>query len=105
MKMDALILSTSPLPVGWVAVDPVSGKNVSMELARETATGHALHGSTCVKVARRIDRDDVLFKVIGAGAPFHVVHSTWDKETSSEWPEARPYRDFEAFLADPESNE
>lgn len=56
------------------------------ELASEVSPGHPLFQTEAVAVARRIDTDDVLFFLPKSTPPLAVVHLTWRKETSSEWP-------------------
>lgn len=59
------------------------------ELHRELAASHPLFGAEAVAVARRIDCDDVLFKL--ADGKYAVVHLTWSgkKESNSDYPATR----------------
>ena len=95
----------SRLPAGWVVVDPVAARALATELGREVSRSHVLHGCSFTAIARRGDRDDVLFEVVGAQAKLYVVHLTWRKESSSEWPAATAFADFEAFLAEPDADD
>lgn len=67
----------------WEPVE--DGSRLEAELAREISPLHPLHGKTLRAIAKRIDRDDVIF----AGAEcIAVVHLTWSskKETDPRWP-------------------
>lgn len=77
----------------WCAIDDRSG--VEQELARELPAGHVLAGKTVRAVARRDDRDDVLFEV--AGMEYAVVHLTWrrQRETDPRWPSTELYATLE----------
>lgn len=67
------------------------------ELARELPEGHALAGLTARPLARRLDRDDVLFEIDGKG-PF-VVHVTWSAhpERDPQGPRTTRIDDWQAW--------
>jgi hypothetical protein len=60
------------------------------ELARELKPNlrHPLHSVSVRAIARRQDRDDVLFALNNHGCRLAVVHLTWSQgtETNSQWP-------------------
>ena len=91
--------SANPLPAGWEPVSGSAAARFADELSRETASGHVLHRRACNAIARRVDRDDVLFQAVGAPARYYVVHLTFRPERSPEWPEATPFRDLDDFRA------
>jgi hypothetical protein len=66
----------------WQSTEP----GLESELAREVSTQHPLSGKRAVAVARRHDNDDVLFFLPDGPQPLAVVHLTWRREQSSEWP-------------------
>jgi hypothetical protein len=85
---DALLreLSEVPMDEPWrrLTADEAAGRE--RELARELSRGHALHRKRACVVARRVDRDDVLFLVENGNAPLAVMHLTWQRESRPEWP-------------------
>jgi hypothetical protein len=66
------------------------------EYATEIAKGHPLYGAPVKAIARRIDRDDVLFQLLRCLCDYVVVHLTWSgqEESDTRWPS------FELFLED-----
>jgi len=60
------------------------------ELARELGLNlrHPLHSLKAHAIARRQDRDDVLFEINDHGFKLAVVHLTWRQgtETNPKWP-------------------
>lgn len=74
--------SDSALPDGWIAC--TDGSPFEIEVTRELAKGHPLYGTNLRAVARREDRDDVLFRTESDG--FVVVHLTWKRAERPPWP-------------------
>lgn len=73
-----------------------SPENLEAELARELLPGHRLHGRQGLRaLARRADREDVLFANETLAA---VVHLTWSKETDPRWPSADIYPSLELWV-------
>ena len=64
------------------------------ELRREMSGRHVLCGRSCVVIAARGDRDDVLFLV--DGARLAIVHLTWSLESDPAWP-STSFISLEAF--------
>lgn len=69
------------------------------ELNKEMCKGHKLYGLKFKALARKADRDVFLFNVEGAGSPLYVVHLTWSKETSPEWPWITPFESKDDFTS------
>jgi hypothetical protein len=92
-------------PEGWQPV--TDGAPLADELRRELPVGHALCGLTVKAIARRADRDDVLFE-FGDGSSRHVlVHLTWStsREQNPEWPWTVVFPDLAAFITAELNNE
>ena len=69
------------------------------ELGRETAPSHVLSGAEVRAVARREDRDDVLFSL--TDGRWAIVHLTWSgrRETEPHWPRTQLFETWEAVEA------
>jgi hypothetical protein len=70
------------------------------ELRRELGAAHPLSGLSAVALARRHDRDDVLFEIdLGRVAE---VHLTWrqGREPDARWPETIIYDSAAAWVED-----
>ena len=68
------------------------------ELESEVSPKHPLFQIEAVAVARRKDTDDVLFFLPKNTPSLAVVHLTWRKETSDEWPFTCFYSSLEDFI-------
>lgn len=75
----------------WRAVSDTEAESLAQELARELPRHHALDGLIVRALARRCDRDDVLFRI--AEERFAVVHLTWRpaREEDRAWPSCELY--------------
>jgi hypothetical protein len=71
------------------------------ELQRELSPEHSLFGKPVVAVARRIDRDDVLFRFGESPERYAVVHLTWTgkQEGSRQWPRTEIFDSLGQFTA------
>ena len=71
----------------WIPVERQADEFVD-ELERELASGHVLSGKNADAIARRIDKDEVLFVIDDAPKQYAVVHLTWSgsKEHDPKWP-------------------
>ena len=67
----------------WKRIQPEQGNGLETELVREICKGHLLFGKSHVALARRIDRDDVLFEIDG-GPAVAVVHLTYAVESAPQ---------------------
>jgi hypothetical protein len=56
------------------------------ELHRELAPGHLLYGKNVTVLARRRDRDDVLFELCDGTRRLAQVHLTYATESDPAWP-------------------
>jgi hypothetical protein len=78
----------------YAAEDPA----LVAELSREVGPGHVLSGIPVKVLARRRDRDDVLFKILDGSGRVASVHLTWQVESSPTWPSATVFRNFEEWV-------
>jgi hypothetical protein len=69
-------------------IEPHSPDGLALELGREAASEHVLHGKRVRALAVARDRDDVLFAVEESDSLLYaVVHLTWSqKPEPSPWP-------------------
>jgi hypothetical protein len=83
----------------WTAVTKAAGEELEKELRREVSAGHPLRGLSMRAVARRTDRDDVLFEVADSGECV-VVHLTWARRGEPPpFPEARRFASLAAWAS------
>lgn len=73
-------------PEMWQPIDPVTAVQLQNELHRELSSQHPLFACRAEALARREDRDDVLFKIDGVIFEYAVVHLTWRPEACPEFP-------------------
>lgn len=81
----------------WYPVD-IRSEFFELELYKEVAACHALYGKKVKAVARRCDRDDFLFELEGCPYKYALVHLTWNKETTPQYPHTVLYRDIEEWI-------
>lgn len=67
------------------------------ELGREASARHPLFGVKAIAVARG-DGDDVLFYLPDYSSPLAMVHLTWQKESTAEFPHTVFYSSPEDFV-------
>jgi hypothetical protein len=96
----------------WIAPwEPVvNGPALESELRREIVMGHPLYGRSAVAVARRVDCDDVLFRVDHARYKLAVVHLTWrmKPEPDPTYPQSQLFADWNDWIANcmkPDNND
>jgi len=80
----------------WAPIDRTAQPAFERELRRELPKGHALFGKAVRAIARRVDRDDVLFEV-GGGPRVATVRLTYREETDPARPVTNIHESFEAF--------
>lgn len=68
------------------------------ELQRELPEGHRLFGLPVRCVARRRDRDDVLFELGDGTTTWAIVHLTWKSESDPDWPYVEVFESRRAAL-------
>ena len=86
------------LPQGWIPASGESATKLVAELHRELPASHQLYGRQVHAVARRQDRDDVLFRSLSDDGPVFCVHLTWSVETDPKWPWTETYDGYDDFL-------
>jgi hypothetical protein len=90
--------ASDTLPDTWVRVDASEASRFEAELAREVCSLHPLFGITARCIARRERRDDFLFSFAAYSKPFAVVHLTWAKETTVDFPWTTFFESAEDFF-------
>lgn len=75
-----------------------NSESLASELLREVPRGHELYGIPVVAIARRYDRDDVLFALQDGTGRVATVHLTWQVETDSAWPKVRIFSGMPVWL-------
>jgi hypothetical protein len=76
-------------PEPWAAItDAETAQANEAELQRELPEGHVLAGESVHAIARRQDRDDILFAL--SRDRWAIVHLTWRgaREPDQRWPTA-----------------
>jgi hypothetical protein len=70
------------------------------ELHRELPAGHVLKNVEVSVVARRHDRDDVLYALDVGSARLALVHLTWGKarEVDMKWPTTKFFDNHQSWL-------
>ncbi|QTN21547.1 hypothetical protein HZ992_15305 [Rhizobacter sp. AJA081-3] len=83
----------------WYALAEDECADLSAELTRELPVGHELEGISVKCLARRQDRDDVLFELKDGSGRLAAVHLTWQVESKPPWPSAVIYSGPPEWLA------
>ncbi len=85
----------------WQPIDsPPEAAAFAAELQAELAPDHYLYGLPVRAIARRADRDDVLFALEDGSGRVAWVHLTWAlRPERLPWPMATMHDDFEAWMA------
>lgn len=81
----------------WTPVDDNDGA-LARELESEVPPGHPLYGAKVQAVATRLDCDDVVFRLTSS-EKLAVVHLTYARESSPEWPQTELFAGFDDFRA------
>lgn len=82
-------------------LEPWYGTNKSellVELAREVSPGHVLHQTKLEVLARRQDRDDVLFGFCDGSGCVAQVHLTFAAEVNPRFPLTTVFPNLESWL-------
>lgn len=69
------------------------------ELYRELCAQHTLFGCSAKAIGHRIDEDDFLFQLEETPPRFAVVHLTFRKESTAEWPYTSLFSSLEEWVA------
>ena len=70
------------------------------QLASELSPGHALFGIPVRALARRQDRDDVLFELLDSSSRVAVVHLTHSVNVSPAWPSTEFFPNLSAWQSE-----
>ena len=70
------------------------------EYAWEIGKQHPLYGVPAKAIARRVDKDDVLFRLLRHLCEYAVVHLTWSgrEEENPAWPSCDIYVDTDHLM-------
>jgi hypothetical protein len=81
-------------------IEPHSPEGLSLELRREVAPPHELHGKSIRAIAVVEDCDDVLFAVEDADSVrYAVVHLTWSRKPEPiPWPHTTFFDSLELWI-------
>lgn len=97
------------LPVPWISIegDPAQRTELTNELRREMSAEHPLYDLPVSAIARRRDRDDVLYVIEDGSGRVAVVHLTWSRSAPEEapFPWTELHADFEEWQAKLESGQ
>lgn len=77
-------LSSAAVDSAWTPLPIDVATSVERELAREVSPGHPLDGHVVRVIARSSDCDDVAVRL--DDGRLCIVHLTWKRESSPEWP-------------------
>ena len=61
----------------WIPIEDRESNRFEDEYAAKIGKQHPLYGVPVKAIARRVDRDDVLFKLLRHLCEYAVVHLTW----------------------------
>ena len=82
----------------WTATAGTDSQRLHQELQLELTTGNLLHDIPLEVIGRSLANDDILVKLEHPDYEFAVVHLTWQREKSPEWPRAKFYLDSNDFV-------
>lgn len=77
---------------------PEQAQHFSAELLSELCPMHILFGLKTRAIANRIDRDDVLFEIVGGPAPLAMVHLSWKRELDPRWPLTKLFASWDEWV-------
>jgi hypothetical protein len=91
-------------PEGWRAPIDGEGDLFERQLLTEAGAGYALGGTGARLIARRVDRDDALYRL--TDGRIAEVHLTWRGTAESDpyWPQTEIFADLEAWRLDALTN-
>ena len=81
----------------WI---PETSKTFLEELHKEISENHILYGADLDVIARREDKDEVLYQYKANPDKCVQVHLTWkmDKQIDSKWPKTREFNSFDDWV-------
>ena len=80
------MLTFDTLPETWTKLPEGEARRFEAELKKEVSSLHPLFGVAGQCLARREGRDDFLFSFPEHSHPIAVVHLTWSKEKTADFP-------------------
>jgi hypothetical protein len=72
----------------WWVISNNIAESLTIELKKELTPSHILYGKKAVAVARRQDNDDVVYWINELNQ-YAIVHLTYTKENSSQYPKTQ----------------
>ena len=82
----------------WYPIPQDISSWVETELQREIIAGHPLYGLKVQAIARRSGYDDYLFFLPNNKLPLAVVHLTFQKETTVNFPHTSFYNSLDDWI-------
>ena len=84
----------------WEPIDSADSAKFEDEYVAEIGKAHPLYGVPVKTIARRIDRDDVLFQLLRHLCDYAVVHLTWSgrEESDAACPACQIYADDDDLM-------
>lgn len=73
-------------------------KKLLDQLIKDVGQKHVLFGAKLTTIARRYDRDDVLYQYVNEPQKYVEVHLTWSFNIDERWPDAKIYDSFEDWF-------
>ena len=87
-------------PNGWLPIAASEGRGLEAELHRELTPQHPLCGIPAAAVARRLDRDEVLFEHLDGSGRVAEMHLTWTGAPEQPpWPMTRTFDSIAVWAA------
>ena len=77
----------------WYETD----QDLTKQLKMEIASHHVLADKNVKTIARRDDKDDVLYEILDKNPTYAIVHLTWkqSKHTDTIWPRTRIFKSLQ----------
>lgn len=95
---------TPARPRSWISISSTGAPELDAELARELGPEHSLYGQQVRAIARRLDRDDVVF-AIRRSPTVAEVHLTWSgRREPTDFPTTRIFASMLDWFAEAEAN-
>lgn len=82
------------LPQRWELIGIQEQYKFFDELKRELSSEHILFGVSAIAIARKEERDDILFFLKNCAYQYAEVHLTWHIETDCKWPSTILFKTF-----------
>jgi hypothetical protein len=82
----------------WMQYPSDSAESLESELRNEMCPGHVLFERAFVAIGWRRGVDDFLFYLGDTSPRFAVVHLTWRKESSPDWPHTKLFETLDDWI-------